>query len=344
MKQWLYTLIAFLPIAISGCKDGTVSRSEITSQSFFERVSEVPDSIKVDDVVIYNLFKYQILAHRNSSFDSAMIIDKVYQQQPKVWNDLYAVLFDSVMFGTDHGMISWNRNLWAERGDSIKSRVSRLLEAKFDSTLQAGLIGMKKLTGRSPKNIRLSIILAPSEGIGFGGIENEAFILDLIDNNFDVVEMVREGIPHELNHFVYEPTRQNDPDKDTPLRLTIDEGFACYYAYRYFDGKISKAQAVEQMTADEWNWYLLHEKEIFEICAQHFFYKGKDDPLRNLGPELNAPKTLFYWLGFRIIESYVEKHGSDSWKDIYHLPVKEVLNRSGYKEYIEGLQSPEMDK
>ncbi len=337
MKPTVFILTVFLLISSLGCKERTKTQ-EGNELSFFDLVKDIPDSIKIDDIVIYNLFKYQILAHENSAFDSTMIIEKVYHGQPQIWKELYGVLFDSAMFTTYSGMVKWNKEIFAKNGDSIKSRVNTLLDAKFDSTLRASVKGIKKLTGRTPENIKLSIILSPVEGIGFGGIEKDAFILDLLDNNFDVINMVQEGIPHELNHFIYEPTREDDPNKGTPLRLTIDEGFACFYAYKYFAGKISKAQAVEQMTEDEWNWYLLHEKEIFDRGAPHFFYKGEEDPLRKLGPEMNAPKTLFYWLGFRIVESYVDKHGVDSWKDIYDLPVKEVLDKSGYKEYINRLK------
>jgi uncharacterized protein YjaZ len=337
MKLKVFILTVFLLISSLSCKEKTKTQ-EGYEIAFFDRVKDIPDSIKIDDIVIYNLFKYQILAHKNNSFDSTLIIGKVYHGHPKIWNELYGRLFDSAMFTTYPGMLKWNKEIFAKNSDSIISRVNKLLDAKFDSVLQASLIGIKKLTGRTPGNIRLSIILAPVEGIGFGGIENDAFILDLLDNNFDIINMVQEGIPHELNHFIYEPTRENDPNKETPLRLTIDEGFACFYAYKYFAGKISKAQAVEQMTVDEWNWYLLHEKEIFDKCAPYFYYKGEEDPLRKLGPDLNAPKTLFYWLGFRIVEFYVKEHGSESWKDIYNLPVKEVLDKSRYKEYINGLK------
>lgn len=336
MKRISLILLIFFFVFLSGCKERTPLQ-DANNSSFFDGVRDIPDSIRIDDIVIYNLFKYQILAHDNQSFDSTIIIEKVYQGHPKIWNELYGVLFDSAMFRTQSGMIAWNKELFTKYGDSIKSRVDALVNTRFDSTLRAGLKGINELAGRSPKNIRLSIILSPFEGIGFGGIENDAFILDLLDNNFDVINMVHEGIPHELNHFVYEPTRENDPHKDTPLRLTIDEGFACFYAYTYFGGKISKAQAVEQMTAEQWDWYLQHEKEIFDRCAPYFFQKGEGDPLRKLGPEMNAPKTLFYWLGFRIVESYVEKHGVNSWKDIYDLPVKDVLDKSGYPEFVSRL-------
>ncbi len=330
--------IAFILMVFSwGCNE-RLRTSGVNGLSLFDRVEDIPDSIKIDDIVIYNLFKYQILAHKPGVFDSTMIVEKVYHGQLKIWSKLYGVLFDPAMFTTDNGMIKWNRDIFANSGDSVKSRVNKLLDVKFDSTLRASLEGIKLLTGRTPKNIRISIILAPVEGIGFGGIESDAFVLDLLDPNFDVINMVQEGIPHELNHFIYEPTRENDPNKRTPLRLTIDEGFSCFVAYKYFGGSISKAQAVEQMSDDEWNWYLQHEKEVYNRCAPYFFYKGQEDPLRKLGEEMNAPKTLFYWLGFRIVEFYVKEHGPDSWKDIFDLPVGDVLERSGYKEYISDLK------
>lgn len=235
-------------------------------------------------------------------------------------------------------MIKWNKDIFQKNRDSIELRVNKLLEKNFDSVIKTNLKGIKKLTGRTPKNVRLSIILSPLDGIGFGGMENDAFILDLLTNQLDVVNMIEEGIPHEFNHFIYEPTRENDPNKDMPLRLVIDEGFACYYTYKYFNGKISKVQAVEQMTKNDWNWYVQNEKEIFNKCSQYFYNAKSGDPLRKLGKGMNAPKSLFYWLGFRIIEFYVDKHGVDSWKDVYNLPVKEVLDKSGYEKYIKELK------
>ncbi len=330
-------LISFLFIILFGCNEKFKSKS-VNELSFFDKVENIPDSIKIDDIVIYNLFKYQILAHKNNSYDSLLLINKVYNLHQKIWTELYGVLFAKEMFSTKQGMIEWNKKIFDNNRDSIELRVNTLLENKYDSTIRANIKGIKELTGRSPKNVRLSIILAPIDGIGFGGIENDAFILDLLTNQLNVVNMIQEGIPHEFNHFIYEPTRENDPNKNTPLRLTIDEGFACFYTYKYFNGKISKPQAVEQMTEKDWNWYLQNEKEIYNKCSAYFFYSGNDDPLRKLGNDMNAPKTLFYWLGFRIIDFYVNENGADSWKDIYDLPVKDVLEKSGYEKYINELE------
>lgn len=334
-----YIIVSFIFLLVLDCGKSGKAVDSAEELSLFEQVKQVPDSIVVSDIVIYNLFKHQILAHEGNRFDSLQIIDEVYKRHQKIWDELYAVLFDEYLFSTEQGMISWNRKIFEEKKDSIESRVKKLMHLGFSEKLSSALKGIEELTSRSPKNIRLSIILSPFEGIGFGGIENDAFILDLLDNNFDIVNMVEEGIPHELNHFIYDPTRQDDPHRDTPLRLIIDEGFACFYAYKYFEGEISKAQAVEQMSQTDWEWYLNHEKEVYKKCEPFFYYQGDEDPLRRLGQELNAPKTLFYWLGFRIIEFYVKKYGEDSWLDIYDLPVKDVLEKSGYPKYVSTLSS-----
>lgn|GEM_PF-5909131 len=80
--------------------------------------------------------------------------------------------------------------------------------------------------------------------------------------------------------------------------------------------------------------------EIFIKTKSYFSDPSGNNPLlRNDKLKLfpDAPKSLNYWLGFRIISKYVEKHGTDSWKDIYNLTAKEVLEKSDYEKYIEKL-------
>ena len=95
------------------------------------------------------------------------------------------------------------------------------------------------------------------------------------------------------------------------------------------------------MSESDWNWYLENEKQLFTELRQYFDDESGNNPLlRNDKLKLfeNAPKSLNYWLGFRIIEKYVEKNGEDSWKDIYELNVEKVLHESGYEQYINGLK------
>ena len=44
-----------------------------------------------------------------------------------------------------------------------------------------------------------------------------------------------------------------------------------------------------------------------------------------------APHRLNYFLGYRIINKYVEVNGVDSWRDLYTKPVIDVLLESNYE-------------
>lgn len=208
---------------------------------YIERIKDLPDSIRVDDIVIYNLFKSQILAH---------------------------------------------------------------------------------------------------QGIGFGGCSSQEFCFELNNTDYDVAYTIEKGIPHELHHLANEAMIASDPSLGTALFLTIDEGFACYFTWAFFEGKITKWEAVENMEEKDWDWYLQNEKDIFTTLKPYFDDSSGDNPLlRNdihqLYPE--APKTLYYWLGFRIVERYTMQHGEDSWKDLYGMNACDILERSGYEENIRGL-------
>ena len=127
MKKIEITLIICLCIFTLSCNEKYKSKNK-KQLSIFEKVENIPDSIKVDDIVIYNLFKYQILAHKNNAFDSTLIIKNVYNKQPKIWKELYGVLFDHEMFATEKGMVKWNDEIFSKKRDSIESRVNTLLD------------------------------------------------------------------------------------------------------------------------------------------------------------------------------------------------------------------------
>ncbi len=44
----------------------------------YNRLEKVADSVKVENIVIKNLFKHQLLAHKNQQYDSVSIVRNVY--------------------------------------------------------------------------------------------------------------------------------------------------------------------------------------------------------------------------------------------------------------------------
>lgn len=344
MKKILAISIIGLFLCLLSCKETSKGNEKGNEKGYLEsefivKLEKLSDSIKVEGIVIKNLFKSQILAHQGKGFDSTMIIEKVYRSHQKLWDNCYGMIFgeeNSSKFNTTKGMKEWNRTLYSNNKAFFDQRAETLINMNLDSVLENNLSRFNKLVPYKVEST-ISILFTPITGIIFGGCHNDQFCIELNYKEQDIDYIIKKGLPHELNHLAYEPLRENDPKKDTALRQTIDEGFACYFTWVFFDGQISKNEAVENMTENEWNWYLENEKKIFNELKPFFKDESGDNPLlRNDKLQLfkDAPKSLNYWLGFRIIEKYVEKNGPDSWKNIYELNVKDVLDQSGYVEFI----------
>ena len=336
-------LAIIILISTCSCVHKKATNQEfMLEQELLNDLIQVPDSIKVNDIVVLNLFKDQILAHKNGQYDSLSIIEKVYKPHQKLWDSCYAMIFgeeNASKFNTIEGMVNWNRTLYPQNIDLFNSRTKELLAINLDSVLNVNLERFNHIIDYKP-SARISILFTPLFGIGFGGCSANQFCFELNNTEFDVNYTLKYGVPHELNHLAYEPLRKNDPMFGTALALAIDEGFACYFTWAFFDDKFSKYKAVEGMNEEDWNWYISHEKELYLKLKPYFEDKSGDNPLLNnskhqLFPD--APKTLYYWLGFRIVENYVEKHGKNSWKDIYELNFKDVLIKSEYESYINSL-------
>ncbi|WP_336964994.1 DUF2268 domain-containing putative Zn-dependent protease [Chryseobacterium contaminans] len=338
MKKIIPVLSVFVVLSCS-----TRNPSANTDKNFdYDRLEKVADSVKVENIVINNLFKHQLLAHKNQQYDSARIVKNVYWPHKKLWDSCYGVIFgdeNAYLFNNSKGMIAWNKSLYEKNRQEFESKANIILSMDLKKHFQKTLTQFNRLVPYQP-NAKISLIFTPITGISFGGCNAEQFALELNNKDVDILYTLEKTLPHELNHLVYEHFRNMDSNGGSALSQTIDEGFACYFTYVFFNGKLEKHEAVENMSKENWNWYMHHEKEIFTKLKPYFSDRSGNNPLlRNDQHKLfpDAPKSLNYWLGFRIIEKYVEKNGPDSWKKIYYLSAKELLGNSGYENYIEKL-------
>ncbi|WP_419487907.1 DUF2268 domain-containing putative Zn-dependent protease [Chryseobacterium bernardetii] len=338
MKKILLFLSAFIILSCS--MQSTLVNKDKNFD--YNRLEKVADSVKVENIVIKNLFKHQLLAHKNQQYDSVSIVRNVYLPHKKLWDSCYSVIFgdeNAHLFNNPGGMISWNKNLYEKNKQELEEKANIILTIDLKKHFYQTLTQFNKLVPYKPK-AKISLIFTPITGISFGGCNAEQFALELNNKDVDILYTLEKGLPHELNHLVYEHFRNADSNGGSALGQTIDEGFACYFTYIFFNRKMEKYEAVENMTKENWEWYLSHEKEIFTKLKSYFSDRSGNNPLlRNDKFKLfpDAPKSMNYWLGFRIIEKYVEKNGPGSWKNIYHLSAKDLLDKSGYEDYIEGL-------
>ncbi len=315
-------------------------------KALVQKISNLDDSIKIGNLVVYNAFKYQVLSHQNSRYDTSIIVDKVYKPHPELWDSCLALIFGDAgkMFGQT-GIIEWNRTLF-ERQLQLLKKLATLSNLNLDSLFNSHLIGIVRLTGLKPKG-KWILYLGPDQNYSLevGGCSSNGMAIDLAHPKITPV-ILTEAMPHEFEHMVFEQARRNDPDWGTDLGATIDEGLACYFSYEYFKKKLPKWRVIEQMSKEQFQWYLKHEKEIFEKSVP---YLMKNDPGKNpykcncraggckkLFDE--APKTICYFVGFRIMEFYAKNHGKNSWTNAYKIPIKELIKQSGYNNYIRTLK------
>jgi len=117
MKKIISTLIFLILISCS-------TSAPMSSDFDYKKIEQISDSIQIENVNVKNLFKYQILAHQSSVFDSTMIDKNVYKPHQKFWSSCYSVIFgeeNGKKFNNMVGMRPWNRTLLTEnRQDLIR--------------------------------------------------------------------------------------------------------------------------------------------------------------------------------------------------------------------------------
>jgi len=306
------------------------------------KVKNIDDSIAVGQMTIHNAFKNQILAHRNGSYDSLLIVNKVYLPNKYVFDNCLSQIFgdENGKKFKPNGIAAWNRTLLADNEALVRQKMAVLDSVNVNQLFTKHLKALQNITGQ--KGIGKWIVyFGPKDFQIFGGCDNNAMILDMFGSAWNT-KSIDKVFAHELEHLLFNPALEKDANGKTGLGITLDEGLAVYFTYLYLNQSFEEA-----LYGDDTKILLAREKEIFEKL-EPYFYKTNEEgcPIfRHCGrnsdckPVIeNLPKDveneLCYFLGFRIIQKYAEKNGKDSWKDIYKMPLKDFYEKSGYKEFI----------
>ncbi|MEM6396166.1 MAG: DUF2268 domain-containing putative Zn-dependent protease [Bacteroidota bacterium] len=334
MKTHNIYMLTFLVglLSLTACKK-EITNSESDSPNYTS-IQPIPDSIEVGEIVIYNAFKHQILAGQSEVYDRQLIMNDVYHRHQVLWDSCLGMIFgeqNALKFQTDEGMADWNESLFSESDPLIDSLTTVILEYAVDSIFNYHTIRFDELGYETPK-ARISLAFVPFQGIGFGGCANDQFILELNNPEFELIYTLEKGIPHELYHFINE-SLLGQQEEFTALDLAINEGLACRFTEMYFNGDISKYEAVENMTQEDWQYYEAREKEIFQTMQPYFSDTSGDNGL--LHPErydlfLDAPRSVYYWLGYQIVETYLEKYPETSMEQLASIPYYEIYMKSAY--------------
>ena len=273
-------------------------------------------------VTVHDVWKPQVLAlHRTPARSAARVAAfEADVRRP------YAELWKAYI-GPSHAFAQWVRDVLQVEHDP-RSRLP--VELSLADLIAETTSGMMAYTGRRGCGEWYALFGPGSTDMGSLG--NGRIVIDFLgmpDNTN--IDDIRVTLAHEVNHLMFAERRQHDPDAGTVLYRMIDEGFAAYVAHHFSGMPGSPAHALS-WTEEELTWALRHERELWAMLRRYFHSSHPDvfDVFfmydQHVQPE--APGKIGYFLGYRIIESYVKRHGPDSWRGLYDMDVARILDES----------------
>jgi hypothetical protein len=273
-------------------------------------------------VTVHDVWKPQVLAlHRTAARSAARVAAfEADVRQP------YEALWQAYV-GTSRAFSRWVRDRLQVEHDP---RTRLPVELSLADLIAETTSGMMTYTGRRGCG-EWYALFGPGR-TDMGSLGNGRIVIDFLGMPSDTdVEDIRVTLAHEINHLMFAERREHDPDAGTVLYRMIDEGLAAYVAHQYSGTAASPAHALS-WTEEELAWALRHERELWTMLRPYFQSTHPDvfDVFfmydQHVQPE--APGKIGYFLGYRIIESYVRRHGADSWRDLYDMDVARILEES----------------
>ena len=282
--------------------------------------SKPAEAFQIIDVSQKELRIMNALKSADSVSRSKIFADSLYHPYEAFWSGYIGSADSYVGWVNDNVIPSLNQ--YNHRNTQIDGK--KLL-TQFDEVKER----MTSLTGYSPRG-RWYIVYGPAWA-NLGGLSGGTMFIDLAHENNSSNENIMMMFPHELTHQIY--SNVNTHNDTTAMGSIIGEGFAVYMNQLYWKDKYSLARNLGYSDAE------LAEVEQNKELVMDFFNTNKFgtgratiDKFRNRSFHLreNMPGAIGYYIGYRIIESYVSKHGADSWKDVFTRAPKEIYADSGY--------------
>lgn len=308
----------------------TAAQAQPFDAAVIETIRAVPGEQLLADSSLHvvNLYRTQAvilgeLAGHPADAVVERLVREVYAPHASFW--------DGYM-GSEANFRSWSARSLLDSSHVIYSRLAPLSRLHLDRLYEDAVAWLEATAGRRPQGTWY-LIFGPG-WTDMGGMGDGAMVVDfskMIPDSARVAAL----LPHELTHQVHGPAldRAGDPDVGTVLHRIVAEGFASYVAALFAGGVADGARAVGYTSA-EWAWASSREAALWEATRPLLASTSRDDinlvASRTDQITEGAPGAAGYFLGYRIVEAFVARHGAESWKTIFDLPVAEVLARSGY--------------
>lgn len=292
--------------------------SIVISCSSRQKIKPLKSELVVFDVATTELSLLNKYKNSDSIVRNKILVDSIYRPYSKFWNGY---------LGNENDFTNWinqkaSKELsgWNEKSKNLKSEY-------LTNQLRKTAKEMSNFTGHFPQG-KWYILYGPS-WTDLGGFGDGTMLIDLASNVNKSSAKIIEAYPHEINHQIYSYTLKNR--ENIVLSRILDEGFATYVSYLFHKKKYSIAEELK-FSQDDFRFCKSNEKELLQLLEDN--YIKNDEKLsrqfadRNYKFKENSPGAVGYYLGFRIVEEFVKHHGKNSWKEIYTMTQKEVLEKS----------------
>ncbi len=230
--------------------------------------------------------------------------------------------------GDEDEFVNWIHNKGLDDLATFNHKADRFDLKEMNKLFNKTAHEMANFTGYKPRG-KWYIFWGPG-WTDLGGFVDGSMLIDLGSQFIEKLSDATSAFPHELNHQIYTHTI---PDKDlyNVISRVVDEGFACYVSMLFKEGSsaIHKELGYKK---EEYNFCRANDRELIDLIRSNY-NSTNDEEIDNLVNRYytfkdDYPGAIGYYIGFRIVEEYVKRHGASSWKDIYTMHPEEVLAKS----------------
>lgn len=277
------------------------------------------EDFRIIDVAQKEIRLFNAYKDKDSLERSRVFADSLYQPYKAFWGGY---------MGEEENYVRWANkaltNLYGYNQRNEKINGEQLLR-QFDEVKK----GMEAFTGYSPRG-EWYIVYGPAWA-NLGGLTGGTMFIDLSHRSNSSNESIVMMFPHELTHQIY--ANVNPHNDTTALGTIIGEGFAVYMNQLYWKNSFTLAEHLGYPEGG------LKAAEEQDAVIRRFFDANKYSTdketilvFRSRDRQLNKdlPGAIGYYIGYKIIEAYVQKHGADSWKDVFTKSPREIYTASGY--------------
>lgn len=307
-------LLALAAGTVVAQQQGT-SRPEEEVTALVARAPERTESALDGCVQIHHLWKAQVLA----------LAEPDDRREPRLVSTVYATNqnFWAAYLGNEAAFTKWIRGAKPLPSDARFTVPTRLPLA---TTIVDTVRRMEQFSSRRACG-EWFVLYGPG-WTNMGGLGNDRMVLDLFGlSTTEPIEDVRRTLPHELNHLIFDKTRTPE-EWGTLLHRMLDEGFASFVADQYWGPEFTGREALGYSVA-EWTWAIEHESTLWAQARTELNSKDRKvlDTFSSAGTRIadGAPGKIGYFLGYRIVDDFVQRNGPESWRKLYDMRLADIL-------------------